>query len=129
MLVKFNITQYNGPLKLDTELRQIKTLNFVVIGKATKSGSSQEMEFFGLDMSKSFVRSSESNGCIECFNRTLEVEVFSLNHFRTLDEAGAAIARFIDNYNKDWLIGRLGYKSPLEFMVEYGQDKLALATA
>ena len=25
-------------------------------------------------------------------------------HFRTLDEAGAAIARFIDNYNKDWLI-------------------------
>lgn len=43
--------------------------------------------------------SPESNGCIERFNRTLEEQVFSLNHFRTLDEAGAAaIARFIDNY-------------------------------
>ena len=32
----------------------------------------REMEFLGLDMSKSFVRSPESNGCIERFNRTLE---------------------------------------------------------
>lgn len=63
------------------------------------------------------------------FNRTLEEEVFSLNHFRTLDEAQAAIKAFIDNYNKDWLIGRLGYKSPLEYMSEYEQNKVALATA
>ena len=89
----------------------------------------REMEFLGLDMSKSFVRSPESNGCIERFNRTLEEEVFCLNHFRTLDEARVAIAEFIDNYNKDWLIGRLGYKSPLEYMSEFEQNKVALATA
>ena len=89
----------------------------------------REMEFLGLDMSKSFVRSPESNGCIERFNRTLEEEGFCLNHFRTLDEARVAIAEFIDNYNKDWLIGRLGYKSPLEYMSEFEQNKVALATA
>ena len=76
----------------------------------------REMEYLGLDMSKSFVRSPESNGCIERFNRTL-------------DEARAAIAKFIDDYNKGWLIGRLGYKSPLEYMTEYEQNKVALATA
>lgn len=38
-------------------------------------------------------------------------------------------AKFIDDYNKDWLIGRLGYKSPLEYMAEYEQNKVDLATA
>ncbi len=89
----------------------------------------KEMEFLGLNMSKSFVRSPESNGCIERFNRTLEEEVFSLNHFKSLDDARISIRQFIDNYNKDWLIGRLGYKSPLEYMAEYEQNKVALATA
>lgn len=89
----------------------------------------KEMEFLGLNMSKSFVRSPESNGCIERFNRTLEEEVFSLSHFRTLEEAGQAIRKFVDDYNKDWLIGRLGYKSPLEYMAEYKQTMVALVTA
>ena len=30
VLKEYDFAEYNGPLKLDTELRQIKTLNFVV---------------------------------------------------------------------------------------------------
>lgn len=78
-----------------------------------------EMKFLGLNMSKAFVRQPECNGCIERFNRTLEEEVFSLNHFKTLDEANEAIRKFVDNYNRQWLIYRLGYKSPLEYREEY----------
>lgn len=88
-----------------------------------------EMSFMGLNMSKSFVRSPESNGCIERFNRTLEEEVFSLCYFKTLDEAREAISRFVDNYNQRWLLQRLGYKSPLEYMTEYQENKGARATA
>lgn len=78
-----------------------------------------EMKFLGLNMSKAFVRQPECNGCIERFHRTLEEEVFSLNHFKTLDEANEAIRKFVDNYNRQWLIYRLGYKSPLEYREEY----------
>lgn len=87
----------------------------------------REMEFLGLNMSKSFVRSPESSGYIECFNKTLEEEVFSLGHFRTLEDAYQAIRVFIDNYNKDWLIGKLGYRSMLEYMADYKQNMGALA--
>lgn len=78
-----------------------------------------EMKFLGLNMSKAFVRQPECNGCIERFHRTLEEEVFSLNHFKTLEEANEAIRKFVDNYNRQWLIYRLGYKSPLEYREEY----------
>lgn len=78
-----------------------------------------EMKFLGLEMSKSYVRQPECNGCIERFNRTIEEEVFSLSHFKTLDEANEAIRKFVENYNREWLICRLGYKSPLEYRNEY----------
>lgn len=78
-----------------------------------------EMKFLGLNMSKAFVRQPECNGCIERFPRALEEEVFSLNHFKTLEEANEAIRKFVDNYNRQWLIYRLGYKSPLEYREEY----------
>lgn len=50
-----------------------------------------EMKFLGLNMSKAYVRQPECNGCIERFHRTLEEDVFSLNHFKTLAEANEAI--------------------------------------
>ena len=78
-----------------------------------------EMKYMGLDMSKAYVRQPECNGVIERFNRTLEEEVFSLSHFKTLEEANAAIGKFIENYNREWLIYRLGYKSPVEYRLEY----------
>lgn len=78
-----------------------------------------EMKFLGLNMSKAYVRQPECNGCIERFHRTLEEEVFSLNHFKTLEEANEAIRKFVENYNHQWLIYRLGYKSPLEYREEY----------
>lgn len=78
-----------------------------------------EMKFLGLDMSKAYVRQPECNGCIERFHRTLEEEVFALNHFKTLEEANEAIRRFVENYNHLWLIYRLGYKSPVEYRKEY----------
>lgn len=37
----------------------------------------------------------------------------------TDDEALVAIRKFVNNYNQQWLIYRLGYKSPLEYREEY----------
>lgn len=73
----------------------------------------------GQEMSHSFVRFPECNGCIERFNRTVEEEVFSVNTFMTLADAEAAMAKFIDNYNRNWLIHRLDLQSPIEYRFKY----------
>ena len=78
-----------------------------------------EMDFLGLEMSYSFVRSPECNGCIERFNRTVEEEVFSVNTFMTLADAETAMEKFIDNYNRNWLIHRLDLQSPIEYRSKY----------
>jgi transposase InsO family protein len=77
-----------------------------------------ELKYLGLMHSPAFVRSPECNGIIERFNRTLEEQVFDVHCFESIDEARQVIAKFIDDYNRSWLIERLGYRSPLEFKAE-----------
>lgn len=75
----------------------------------------KEMTFLGLEQSPAFVHSPQCNGIIERFNRTLQEQVFDIHNFETIDEARVAIGKFIDEYNRFWLIERLGYQSPIEF--------------
>jgi putative transposase len=77
-----------------------------------------ELTFLGIAHSPAFVRSPECNGIIERFNRTLQEQVFDLHCFETIDEARVVIAKFIDDYNRCWLIERLGYRSPLEYKTD-----------
>jgi transposase InsO family protein len=78
-----------------------------------------ELKFLGLAHSPAFVRSPECNGIIERFNRTLQEQVFDIHCFETIEEARVVIAKFVDDYNRFWLIERLGHCSPLEFKAEY----------
>lgn len=81
-----------------------------------------EMKFLGLEMSKSFVRSPECNGIIERFHRTLEEQVFQIKSFSTFQEAHDTIDQFIKDYNKDWILHRLNYCSPIEYREKYAQS-------
>jgi len=86
-----------------------------------------ELKYLGLAHSPAFVRSPECNGIIERFNRTLQEQVFDIHCFETIGEARIAIAKFIDDYNRFWLIERLGYRSPLEVKEEYQNSVLKCA--
>ena len=77
------------------------------------------MEHYGIQISYSWARSPECNGIIERFFRTLEEQVFSVNDFETIAEAIDAGQEFIKRYNEEWMIERLGYKSPHEALQEY----------
>ena len=79
----------------------------------------REMQFLGLALSPAFVRSPECNGVIERFNRTLQEQVFDVHCFETIEEARRVIAQFIDDYNRFWLIERLGHRSPLEVRADF----------
>lgn len=74
-----------------------------------------EMKFLGLKLSPAYVRSPECNGIIERFHRTLQEQVFDIYSFKTIEEAKEKIGEFIESYNKEWLIHRLGLRSPLEY--------------
>jgi len=71
----------------------------------------QEVSFLGMTSSPAFVRQPEGNGCIECF-RTLKEQLLWVQHFSTIEELRQALLAFKETYNREWLIARLGYRSP-----------------
>jgi len=79
----------------------------------------QSMSHYGIEMSHTWAKSPESNGIIERFFRTIEEQLFKLHDFATLEEAEKAIGDFIELYNKEWMLERLGYISPNDALENY----------
>ena len=65
-----------------------------------------------MTISPSYVGEPECNGVIERFMRTLKEQCLYLHRFQTLAEAQRPIAEFIARYNAEWLIERLGHRTP-----------------
>jgi len=73
-----------------------------------------EIDHLGIARSPAFHYEPETNGCVEKFIQTLKEQVLWIERFETLDELRAAVRRFAATYNREWLIERHGYRSPLE---------------
>ena len=84
-------------------------------GSVYLSGDFQaELRFLGMTSSPAFVRQPEGNGCIERFFRTLKEQLLWVRHFATIEDLRDALLAFKETYNRDWLIQRLGYRSPMQ---------------
>ena len=84
-------------------------------GSVYLSGDFQaELRFLGMTSSPAFVRQPEGNGCIERFFRTLKEQLLWVRHFATIEDLRHALLAFKETYNRDWLIERLGYRSPTQ---------------
>jgi transposase InsO family protein len=84
-------------------------------GSVYRSGDFQaEIAFLGMTSSPAFVRQPEGNGCIERFFRTLKEQLLWVRSFSTIDELRHALLGFKETYNREWLIARLGYRSPAQ---------------
>ena len=84
-------------------------------GSVYLSGDFQaELTFLGMTSSPAFVRQPEGNGCIERFFRTLKEQLLWVRHFSTIEELRQALLAFKQRYNQEWLIERLGYRSPAQ---------------
>jgi transposase InsO family protein len=71
-----------------------------------------EVKWLGCTISPSYVGEPECNGVAERFMRTLKEQCIYLHQFRSLEEARQVIAAFISRYNAEWLIERLGHRTP-----------------
>jgi len=77
-----------------------------------------ELRFLGLTSSPAFVREPQGNGCAERFIRTLKENLLWLTTFDTLEDLRGALLEFQHRYNETWLIGRHGYKTPMQVRQE-----------
>ena len=73
-----------------------------------------EIDHLGIARSPAFHYEPETNGCVEKFIGTLKEQVLWIERFETLGELRERIREFARTYNRDWLIERHGYRSPLE---------------
>lgn len=78
-----------------------------------------QSRFHGFTPSFAFVGEPETNGVVERFNRTLKEQIIHGRTYRNRDELAAAVARFVETYNRDWRLEKLRYKSPLEARRDY----------
>ncbi len=77
-----------------------------------------EVKWLGCTISPSYVGEPECNGVAERFMRTLKEQCIYLHQFRSLEEARRIIGEFIARYNAEWLIERLGHRTPAQARVD-----------
>lgn len=77
-----------------------------------------EVKWLGITLSPSYVGEPECNGVAERFIRTLKEQCLYLHRFQNLEEAQQIIGEFITRYNAEWLIERLGYRTPMQARAE-----------
>ena len=73
-----------------------------------------EIKCWGFTDTPAFVGEPECNGCAERFMRTLKEQCLYLHQFRDLEEARQVIGGFIERYNTEWIVERLGYRTPAQ---------------
>ena len=81
----------------------------------------KQVRFWGIETSFAFVSEPETNGVAERFNRTLKEQAICGRVFRNIEEVRSAVADFIRKYNQQWLMAKLGYRSPAQARHEYFQ--------
>ena len=74
----------------------------------------QEVAFFGIESSPSFVREPEGNGVAEHFIRTLKENLLWVRSFETIEELRLALLEFKRTYNEQWMLEKYDYRSPAQ---------------
>lgn len=78
-----------------------------------------ELRFLGIADSPAFVGEPQTNGVSERFMRTLKEQCIYLHRFKNIKEATSNIAEFIHRYNHQWIVARLGYKTPAQARTDF----------
>jgi len=71
-----------------------------------------QIKFWGMAPSFAFVGEPETNGVAERFFRTFKEQVVHGRIYQTIDDVRAAVRKFFELYNAEWLIEKNGLRSP-----------------
>ena len=78
-----------------------------------------QIRYWGIRPSFGFVEEPETNGVAERWNRTLKEQATYGRVFQRLDDGRAAVADFVERYNQNWRLEKLGYQTPIEARAAY----------
>jgi putative transposase len=74
--------------------------------------------WLGITDDAAFLGEPETNGCAERWIRTLKEQCLWAQLHDSVDELRQAVAGFVETYNAQWLIGRLGHRTPKEVYLD-----------
>ena len=80
----------------------------------------QEIAFFGIESSPSFVREPEGNGVADRFIRTLKENLLWVRSFQTIEELRLALLAFKRTYNEQWMLEKYDYRNPAQVRRDLG---------
>src|ERR1051326_356709 len=83
-------------------------------GQYTANTFVNEIKCWGFTDTPAVAGEPECNGCAERLMRTLKEHCLYLHQFRDLEEARTVIGAFIARYNTEWIVERLGYRTPAQ---------------
>lgn len=84
-----------------------------------------QLRFWGIAPSFAFVEQPQTNGVAERFNRTLKEQVIHGRIFRNLAEVRDAVAAFVELYNEEWRVEKLGFLTPCEAREQWHRREAA----
>ena len=73
-----------------------------------------QMHYWGIAPSFSYVREPETNGVVERFHRTFKEQIIHGRVYQNIKELETAVGKFIPLYNNEWILEKLHYRSPCE---------------
>ena len=74
----------------------------------------KQIRYWGIAPSFAFVAEPQTNGVAERFIRTLKEQAVYGRVFQNVEEVRAAVAAFVETYNTEWRLEKLGFKTPRE---------------
>ena len=89
-------------------------------------GFINQAHYWGIGISKGFVREPETNGVIERFHRTFKEQIVHGRQYHSAEDFRKEVSAFILKYNSDWLLEKLDYHSPLEARKMYREGRNVL---
>lgn len=78
-----------------------------------------QIKFWGIASSFAFIEQPETNGVVERFFRTLKEQIIYGRVYETVEKLRVAVDKFVELYNREWRIERLGFLSPCEARKEF----------
>ena len=110
-------------------LREVCTERFGSVERAVASGLAlrydggpcfrsqhyqTEIDHLGIARSPAYHYEPETNGCVEKFIQTLKEQLLWIERFDTFEQLRHAVRDFARLYNRQWLLERHGYRTPIE---------------
>jgi putative transposase len=85
-------------------------------------GFVNQTRYWGIGLSKGFVREPETNGVIERFHRTFKEQIVHGRRYHNIGDFRVATMDFIKQYNSSWIMEKLDYHSPEEARCLYYKE-------